>query len=62
MKLRQKIEYLIGIMTIEPMMFLQGLIVKISFYIFFIIFLQGLAGGISMNATNQMILYKTCRG
>jgi len=44
LKLRQKIEYLIGIMTIEPMMFLQGL-----------------AGGISMNATNQMILYKTCR-
>ena len=37
--------YLIGLMTIEPMMFVQGL-----------------AAGISAIATDQMVLYKICRG
>ena len=40
-----KLFYLVSIMTIEPMMFAQGL-----------------AGGISSIAQDQMILYKICRG
>ena len=42
---RGKLLYLLGIMTIEPMMFAQGL-----------------AGGITNIAKDQMILYKICRG
>ena len=42
---RGGVVHLLGIMTIEPMMFVQGL-----------------AGGISGIATDQMILYKICRG
>ena len=37
--------YILGLMTIEPMMLVQGL-----------------AAGISMIATDQMVLYKICRG
>lgn len=37
--------YILGIMTIEPMMFVQGL-----------------GQGIGMVATDQMTLYKICRG
>ena len=40
-----KLVYFLGIMTIEPMMFVQGL-----------------ASGISGIATEQMVLYKICRG
>ena len=43
--LRRRLVYLLSIMTIEPMMFVQGL-----------------AGGISSIATEQMTLYKICRG
>ena len=41
----QKLSYVLGLMTIEPMMLVQGL-----------------AAGISMIATDQMVLYKICRG
>ena len=48
-------------MTIEPMMFVQVRIMMIMM-IRMMIMTQGLAGGISGIATDQMILYKICRG
>ena len=42
---RGKFMYFMGVMTIEPLMFMQGL-----------------SGGICTWPTDQMIVYKTCRG
>ena len=59
---RGKLVYLMGIMTIEPMMFVQVRIMIMMRMKIMIIMTQGLAGGISGIATDQMILYKICRG
>ena len=61
---RGKLVYLMGIMTIEPMMFVQVriMIMMMIIRMIMIIMTQGLAGGISGIATDQMILYKICRG
>ena len=42
---KKKLWYILSLLTIEPMMFFQGL-----------------ASGISQIATDQMVMYKICRG
>ena len=51
-------------MTIEPMMFVQVrmMMMRMRMMMIMITMTQGLAGGISGIATDQMILYKICRG